>query len=87
MTLPNPEHLFDQADELATPPATGAPRQSSLRRAISTAYYALFHAILTDVADQLVGKGQRDTPQYSLVYRSVGWVERQRRPNTCRAEP
>jgi hypothetical protein len=42
-----------------------------LRRAISTAYYALFHAILTDVADQLVGKGQRDTPQYALVYRSV----------------
>jgi hypothetical protein len=71
MTLLNPEHLLDQADELAAPPASGAPRQANLRRAVSTAYYALFHAILTDVADQLVGKGQRDTPQYALVYRSV----------------
>jgi hypothetical protein len=49
----------------------GARRQANLRRAVSTAYYALFHAVLTDVADQLVGKGQRNTPQYALVYRSV----------------
>jgi hypothetical protein len=71
MTLPNPEHLIDQAHDLAAPPAIGARRQANLRRAVSTAYYALFHAILTDVADQLVGKGQRNTPQYALVYRSV----------------
>jgi hypothetical protein len=71
MALLNPEHLFDQADQLATPPANGAPRQASLRRAVSTAYYALFHAILTDAADQLAGKGQRDTHQYALVYRSI----------------
>jgi hypothetical protein len=71
MTLLNPEHLFEQADQLAAPPANGAPRQANLKRAVSTAYYALFHAILTDVADQLVGKGQRHTLQYSLVYRKV----------------
>src|SRR5262245_9318957 len=71
MTLLNPEHLIDQADELATPPATGAPRQANLRRSVSAAYYALFHTILTDASDQLVGRGQRHTPQYALVYRSV----------------
>ena len=71
MALLNPEHLFDQADQLAAAPANGAPRQANLRRAISTAYYALFHAIVTDVADQLAGAGQRSSPQYAMVYRSV----------------
>jgi hypothetical protein len=71
MPLLNPDHLFDQADQLATPAVNGAPRQANLRRAVSTGYYALFHANLTDVADQFVGRGQRGTAQYALVYRSV----------------
>ena len=29
------------------------PRQADLRRAISTAYYALFHAMAKDAADML----------------------------------
>ena len=33
------------------------PRQSDLKRSISTAYYALFHAIAKDAADLLVGAG------------------------------
>jgi uncharacterized protein (UPF0332 family) len=33
------------------------PRQADLRRAISTAYYALFHAMAKDAADMLVGVG------------------------------
>jgi uncharacterized protein (UPF0332 family) len=33
------------------------PRQADLRRAVSTAYYALFHAIAKDAADLLVGSG------------------------------
>jgi hypothetical protein len=71
MSLLNPDHLFDQADQLATPPANGAPRQANLRRAVSTAYYALFHGILTEVSDQIVGRGQRNSAQYALVYRSI----------------
>lgn len=31
------------------------PKQASMRRAISTAYYALFHAVLEAFADQVVG--------------------------------
>jgi hypothetical protein len=71
MTLLNPEHLFDEAARLAAPPPNGRPRQADLRRAISATYYALFHAIIADFADRLVGRDDRDTPQYALIYRSV----------------
>jgi hypothetical protein len=70
MTLLNPEHLLDQAARLAAAPPNGRPRQADLRRAISATYYAVFHAIVTDLADQLVGRDNRDTP-YSLLYRGV----------------
>jgi hypothetical protein len=71
MPVLNPEHLLDQADRLVTPPGGGAPRQADLRRAISNAYYALFHAILTEVADIFAGRTQRRTVRYALVYRSI----------------
>lgn len=41
----NPSHLLEQAEQLARG-GTGRPRQSDLRRAISTAYYALFHLLI-----------------------------------------
>ena len=66
----NPEHLFEQALEL-TESAAGRPRQADLRRAISTAYYGLFHAALTAAADLFVGAANRSTGRYELVYRSV----------------
>ena len=47
----NPDHFFEQADTLMAPPA-GAPRQVDLRRAISNAYYGVFHAILAAAADE-----------------------------------
>ena len=71
MPVLNPDHLLDQADRLIAPPAMGAPRQADLRRAISSAYYAIFHAILTEAADDLIGRTKRDTELYSLVYRSI----------------
>jgi hypothetical protein len=71
LPTPNPEHLFDQAEKLAKPPAVGAPRQVDLRRAISAAYYGLFHAILAAAADELVGSSKRSTARYSLAYRSI----------------
>jgi len=67
----SPDHLLEQADRLAALPRSGAPRQADLRRAISDAYYAVFHAVMTEVADDLVGSTQRHTPRYALVYRSV----------------
>ena len=38
----NHEHLLEQADRLARA-GTGRPRESDLRRAVSAAYYAVFH--------------------------------------------
>jgi uncharacterized protein (UPF0332 family) len=64
---PVPEHLLEQADRLTTDGA----RPTDLRRAISNAYYALFHLGLTAAADMIAGVAQRATPQYRLVYRSV----------------
>jgi hypothetical protein len=40
----NPEHLLEQAESLAGR-GVGRPRQADLRRAVSTAYYALFHLL------------------------------------------
>lgn len=66
MSVPDPERLFAQADFLAA-----QPQQEDLRRAISTAYYGLFHFVLTAAADMVVGEEERSTSRYSLAYRSV----------------
>lgn len=71
MAVLNPDHLLDQADRLIKPAAGGAPRHIDLRRAISSAYYAIFHAIVTQATDDFVGRRQRHTPMYELVYRSI----------------
>lgn len=71
MAALNPDHLFDQAERLIAPPPAGPPRQVDLRRAISSAYYGVFHFTLTALADQFVGRTLRGTPAYELVYRSI----------------
>ncbi|MGJ0506624.1 MAG: hypothetical protein ACR652_05705 [Methylocystis sp.] len=63
------EDLLALADELANRD-TGRPRQASLRRAVATTYYALFHALAKMCADQLVGKS-KPWDVYTPVYRSV----------------
>ncbi len=47
-----PEHLLEQAKHLARRERT-RPRQASLRRAISTAYYALFHFLIRETVRQI----------------------------------
>jgi uncharacterized protein (UPF0332 family) len=47
-----PRDLLDQADLLASKERR-RPKQASLRRAISTAYYALFHLLIEDAANAL----------------------------------
>ena len=68
----NPDHLLEQAERLIASPSVGPPRQVDLRRAISSAYYAIFHATLTALADEMVGALHRGTPRYALVHRSIG---------------
>lgn len=71
VSILNPEHLFEQALQLVAAPAAGAPRQSDIRRAISAAYYGVFHFVLTALADEVVGSTKRGTSRYELVYRSL----------------
>ena len=70
MPVLNPDHLLEQADRLMAPRGGGVPRQADLRRAISNAY-GVFHAVVTEAADDFVGRTQRRTPRYGLVYRSI----------------
>jgi uncharacterized protein (UPF0332 family) len=46
--------LLDQAEHLATRERS-RPKQASLRRSISTAYYSLFHLLIEDASRSLVG--------------------------------
>lgn len=71
MAVLNPEHLLDQALLLVNATPGRKPRQVNLRRAISTAYYAVFHQLLTAAADEVVNKGMRGDSRHSLVYRSI----------------
>jgi hypothetical protein len=48
----------------------GKPRQTSLRRAISSAYYALFHALARLCANHLVG-WSKPWEVYSPIYRTM----------------
>ncbi len=66
-----PTDLLRSATILAKASA-GKPRQADLRRAISTAYYALFHALAEDAANLLVGVGRTapDEP-WTRVYRAL----------------
>lgn len=48
------------------------PRQADLKRAVSTAYYALFHAMAKDAADRLVGVGpNRPDKAWRHMYRAL----------------
>lgn len=51
----------------------GRPRQAELRRAISAAYYAMFHALARCGADLLVGttRTSRSQPARHQVYRAL----------------
>jgi hypothetical protein len=67
----SPQHLLDQASMLTEPQAGHPTTETDLRRAISAAYYAVFHAIASAAADSIVPANKRATEQYSRVYRSI----------------
>ena len=52
--------------------AAGQPSQEALRRAISTAYYAMFHALTTSNADLIVGpRTPANESGWIATYRSL----------------
>ena len=49
----------------------GRPRQANLRRAVSTAYYATFHALCHMCADVFTGTRQETRKAWRQVYRAL----------------
>ena len=73
-----PPDLIEAARVLAES-APGDPTQARLRRAVSTAYYAVFHCLAATAADLFIGR-QR-TPAWHRVYCAL---EHGRVRNACR---
>ncbi len=57
----------------------GNPSQARLRRAVSTAYYAMFHCLAATAADLLIGPAR--SPAWHRVYRAL---EHGRARGACR---
>ena len=65
----NPLDLIETARRLVQTGAT-PPTQADLRRAVSTAYYALFHCLATAAANLITGSGSH-SPEWRQVYRAL----------------
>lgn len=65
--------LITSAKALCPANGTRKPRQADLRRAISSAYYAVFHELARTCADALVGatKAKRPNKAWVEVYRGL----------------
>ena len=76
-------NLIETARSLI-PAGRGRPRETDLRRAASTTYYAAFHRLMQCCADRLVGAGlARQTPAWNRVYRALNHAQCAR---VCRRE-
>ncbi len=65
-----PLDLIATAKHLANRPGR-KPRQSDLKRALSTAYYALFHSLAKSCADMLIGTDAGARKAWQQVYRAL----------------
>lgn len=65
--------LIETARALCPEEGTRKPKQASLRRAVSAAYYAVFHHLARTCADALVGtsKAKRPNKAWVEVYRGL----------------
>ena len=68
-----PRNFLATAEDLAGSDRRGRPRQTNLRRAVSTTYYALFHCLATCCANMLVGgpRSDRSRPAWGQTYRAL----------------
>ena len=51
--------------------ASAKPRQANLKRAISTAYYALFHCLSESCANHFIGKKKNGRAAWRQTYRAL----------------
>lgn len=68
------DDLLDQAEQLLQLDAR-RPKQASLRRTISTAYYALFHALGYQLSRQLVGTSAEKKVLRGITRRALAHSE------------
>ena len=68
-----PHDLISSARKLLGEGQVGPPKQSDLKRALSTAYFAMFHALCRNCADTLVGKvkARRSQGAWIQAYRAM----------------
>ena len=80
-----PEHLLQLATDLAEI-NTRRPRRADLCRAVSTAYYALFHCLAGSCADSLAGRSRSvgNRPMWRRVY---GALEHRQAKTRCESVP
>ena len=68
--MADPSELLAAARLLLDGEGGNPPTDAQLRRAVSTAYYAVFHCILRAAADRFMGRGEAASAGYALLYRS-----------------
>ena len=68
----NPDHLIELADQILQI-GSGYPRQATINRAISTAYYGLFHALAAECVARTVGspRSSRYWEIVTPIHRSI----------------
>lgn len=67
--MPIPSELLALARSLSAGSDGSRPNDAELRRAVSTAYYALFHKVVRTAADRFMGPGQQNSAGFSILYR------------------
>ena len=69
----DPQELIGACYKLVPPASTPTPTQADMRRAISTAYYALFHTLAASNAELIAGQPQSNISSYAWerVYRRL----------------
>ena len=68
--MADPSELLAAARLLLDGEGGNPPTDAQLRRAVSTAYYAVFHCILRAAADRFMGPDKAASAGYALLYRS-----------------
>ena len=68
--MPNPTDLLAVAGLLSNASAQPPPSDAQARRAVSTAYYALFHKVVQAAAQRFMGQSHEKSAGYALLYGS-----------------
>jgi hypothetical protein len=65
--MPDPSELLAGARLLSDASGAIPPSDAQLRRAVSTAYYALFHKVVRAAAERFMGPAHENAAGFSLL--------------------